>query len=187
MFGINPCWFNWADSREATSNYWWQFVTWSTPGDSHHDPRLYGHFLLVDQKPQDIEQGLRLAYPDLDKRTVMIQTDSGFLVFRNGRKEQQSYRDKVDAEVREAQARMKKLTDLFAGGQTPDAYVKQQIETQGQAIQKIIEGLGEKKDVGLGQLSATRQELGKVSQALDDLYWRTKQGLMLAALPALKK
>jgi len=185
MFGINPCWFNWADSRDGKGEkYWWQFVTWSTHGDSHHDPRLYGRFILVDKRPRDTEAGLRLALPDLDKRRVLVQTRDGFLVFDRGRKTRLSYLDKVRAEVASARNAWKRLSDLLA--RAPAAVKKgrsaKRLADHGGQCTAIEKELAAKTSLTAAELKAYRGRLAKITEALDLAYWRAKQECLLTAL-----
>jgi len=186
MFGINPCWFNWADTRENhPGKYWWQFLTWSTHGDSHHDPRLYGRFLLVEEKPKDLVSGLRLAYPDLDKRTVMIQTPDGFTTVQNGAVATQSYLEKLREELDRARAARARLGTLAGGADQPAlvARMRSLWSSQEETLKKLETELDAKTVVNMGDLRRYRADLAKVADALDNAYWRTKQELFLQDLP----
>lgn len=178
MFGINPCWFNWADSRADLGpkrSYWWQFTTWSTHGAGHDNARLYGHFMLVDKKPEDMEKGLRLAYPDLDKRTVMIQTDRGYMVFRNGKKEEQSYDVRLRTEAQSARTAWQKLADLHAGRKiAPGPNVKQMMAKNDEALKTIEQALAGTQRLGPAEVGAHRQVLAGLSDELNDAFWRAK-------------
>jgi len=186
MFGINPCWFNWADTREnSPGKYGWQFLTWSTHGDSHHDPRLYGRFLLVEEKPQDLVSGLRLAYPDLDKRTVMIQTPDGFTTVRNGAVATQSYLEKLREDLDRARAARARLATLTGDDaqQKIVARMRSLWAAQEETLGKLETDLGAKAGVNLGDLRRYRADLAKVADALDNAYWQTKQEMFLQGLP----
>ena len=184
MFGLNPCWFNWSDKREYIEGYWWQYMTWSTHGDSHHDPRLYGRFILVEEKPKSLEAGLRLAFPDLEKRHIMIQTADGYLVFKNGKSILQSYDVQVREDARNARATLQRVKELFARKKTSRVgYIrKSALPKHEGALSKIEKDLASGKKLGRGALAAHRKALAKLAGQLDDLYWRVKQDVLLTAL-----
>jgi hypothetical protein len=141
----------------------------------------------VDEKPQDLEQGLRLAYPDLDKRTVMIQTPNGFLVFRNGKKEQQSYDERIRTEAGEARDLLKKTAALYeeAGSSVPKG-TQGQLDKQDEALKKVEGDLSGPTGMTASQRTADRAALAAISSALEDLYWRCKTDLLLASLGTQK-
>ena len=185
MFGINPCWFNWADSRENSDKYWWQFMTWSTHGDSHHDPRLYGRFILVEEEPKSLEEGLRLAFPDLEKRSVMIQTDKGYLVFRDGKRDLESYEVRVVGELKEAQEQLQKVSALLTGGKTTHlkSHFEKVLTESVESLTKVGKELAEKEGtLNLGQIQGYRNEIGKAAEQLDNAYWRVRQDILLTSL-----
>ena len=185
MFGINPCWFNWADSRARDGKrYWWQFVTWSTHDESHHDPRLYGRFILVEEKPESLEAGLRLAFPDLDRRKVMIQTADGFLVFEKGKSRVQTQDAQVRKEAQAARAAVERVKALFADNKTTSvSYIsKTALPQQEEALRKVEEGLAAAGKPTRGQLSAWRRELAEVSGKVENLHWRVKTDVLLTSL-----
>jgi hypothetical protein len=185
MFGINPCWFNWADTREEAPTYWWQFMTWSTHGDSHHDPRLYGRFILVKDEPKSLEEGLRLAFPDLDKRSVMIQTDQGYLVFRQGKQSLESYDVRVLNELKAAQTRLSEVSDALAKNKITHGkdYFEKLLKDSEESLSKTQKELLERKGaLNLGQLQGNRNEVAKAFEQLDDLYWRVRQDALLTSL-----
>ena len=186
MFGMNPCWFNWADSRDNGEEYWWQNMTWSTHGDSHHDPRLYGRFILVEDQPQTLEDGLRLAFGDLDARSLMIQSADGFLLFQNGKSQLQSYDLQVRRETEAARALLKRVTDLCAAGNTSGSgpIQKNLLPAQEEALKTIETALGSGDALSRGALAGFRRDLGTILSALDDAYWHVKQDVLLTALEA---
>jgi len=185
MFGINPCWFNWADTRENSDKYWWQFMTWSTHGDSHHDPRLYGRFILVEEEPKSLVEGLRLAFPDLEKRSVMIQTDKGYLVFRDGKRNLESYDVRVVGELKEAKEQLTKVSALLAEGKTTHlkSHFEKTLKESQESLTKIEKELAEKKgSLNLGQIQGYRNEIGKAAEQLENAYWRVRQDILLTSL-----
>ncbi len=185
MFGLNPCWFDWADSLAGDGEkYWWQFVTWSTHDDSHHDPRLYGRFVLVDQAPKNLETGLRLAFPDLDQRTVMIQTPDGYLVFDKGKSRTVGFDVQVRQEAKDARALCDRVKALFDTGNPRNSghYQKTLIPEQEAALAKIEQELAGDGDLSRGRISAMRTELGDILRKLDDAYWTVRQDVLLSSL-----
>ena len=184
MFAMNPCWFNWADTRENTEDYWWQFQTWSTHGDSHHDPRLYGRFILVEKEPDDIEAGLRLAMPDLDDRRVMIQTDEGYLVLEKGRKTLQPYDEQVRAEAKHAREDWNRVQTLLKGSGTTfsRSIEKTVLPAQEEPLRAVEEALRAGAKLSRGELAGHRKTLAEVASAVGDAYWRVKQDVMLTGL-----
>ena len=101
---MNPCRFrfNKTDTMldgSKTADDITQFLSWSTQGGDHQDVRAYGKCILVNDKPATVAEGLKLAYPDLDKRTVLVQTGDGFAVFDHGKQYKQSYLEKAVTEL----------------------------------------------------------------------------------------
>lgn len=190
MFGINPCWFNWADSRNRDGErYWWQFVTWSTHGDSHHDPRLYGRFILVENKPESQEAGLRLAFPDLENRTVMIQTGDGLVVFDHGEKSVRHYDQQAKTELRETQELYEEVSGLLKTGNTlhagrllSAALEKQKTALDGAEKESLAQAVPDRASV-----ARLRRNLAGIRQQLEDAKWRIKQDILLTTLEQVKK
>jgi len=185
MLGINPCWFNWADSKAADGKtYWWQYVTWSTHDDSHHDPRLFGRFILVDRKPKALEDGLRLAFPDLEEHSLMIQTAEGLLIFRDGKSELVTYGTQVRQEAQTARAALDRIRELLGGGPTSHSghITDKVIPEQEQALVKMEAALASRDKLSRGTLAAFRKELATIAGTLDDAYWRVKQDALLTGL-----
>ena len=185
MFGINPCWFDWADSRAKDGKrYWWQFATWSTHDDSHHDPRLYGRFILVDKKPENLEAGLRLAFPDLEKRRVMIQTADGLLVFEEGKSRLVTYDSQVREEAVAVRASLQRVKGLFAENKTTfmGHIQKTVLPQQEEALKKIESTLAAEQKLERGVVADCRRELAEISKQLDDAYWRARSDVLLTAL-----
>jgi|GEM_PF-6680185 hypothetical protein len=183
MFGINPCWFNWADTREDASNYWWQYVTWSTHNDSHHDPRLYGRFILVEKKPESIRDGLRLAFPDLGKRVITLQTTDGFISFAHGNETFESYADRVKTELASLKDKGEKCASLFAGNEKlAQSVYKGQLDKIIEGIYGVEKEINEQKEMSIGQLRAYRTKISELMKNTEDLFWRTKQHVLLLSL-----
>lgn len=184
MFGINPCWFNWADTRKAAEHYWWQFLTWSTHGDSHHDPRLYGRFVLVEERPEGLREGLRLAFPDLQDRTVMIQTPEGFTVFREGRRETVRFDELIRREARAAREEVDRLKALFETGETSRmGHVRENIlPEQEKALREVEARLDSDVPLGPGELAMLRKTISEIADSVNKHYWRVKQDVLLSGL-----
>ena len=184
MFGINPCWFNWADTRQAADHYWWQYLTWSTHGDSHHDPRLFGRFVLVEERPDSLREGLKLAFPDLKKRTVMIQTAEGFTVFREGKRETVKFEELIRREARDAREDVNRLEALFETGNTSRmGYVQKKVlPEQEEALKEVEKRLNSKAPLGPGELTALRKKLSEITGMVNKFYWRVKQDVLLTTL-----
>lgn len=185
MFGLNPCWFDWADSKNRDGKtYWFQYVTWSTHNDSHHDPRLFGRFILVNDEPKDLTAGLRLAFPDLEKRALMIQTPDGYLVYRHGKSSFQPYDQQVRSEAKKARAALDRVRALFAPGQTSrSGYVQKNVLPKQEAeLKKIEQTLAAQKKLTRKIVNTYRKSLAEINEKLDDLYWRVKQDVLLTAI-----
>ena len=185
MFGINPCWFDWADSRARDGKrYWWQFVTWSTHDDSHHDPRLYGRFILVDRKPESLEAGLRLAFPDLEKRRLLIQTSDGFLVFEDGKSTLLTYDTQVRRELDETQAALQRVEKALTEDRTSQTghIEKNVLPKQKEAVRQVQQALASEEGLTRGALAGLRKDLAEARKALEDAYWTVKQDALLTGL-----
>jgi len=186
MFGINPCWFNWADSREGSEGYWWQFVTWSTHGDSHHDPRLYGRFILVERKPRNIVEGLKLAFPDLEKRTITIQAPEGFISFIKGKAKFQTYAEKVEEEMEAFKNMVNKCASLVSENKTclQNTYLKKLFDDNIKLANDIEQEINSQRRLSIAKFREFHTRINQLYENLDSLYWRMKQHILLINLPA---
>jgi hypothetical protein len=189
MFGINPCWFNWSDTREyGDGGYWWQFTTWSTHGDSHHDPRLYGRFILVDKEPESLKEGLKLAYPDLEKQTLMIQSSDGYIIFKDGKSRLLRFDEQVKSEAADTRQKIDTIQKLLADNKTTAvAYIQKNVmPTKDKALVEIEAGL-KKPKLSRGEITSYRKTLAELLGSLDDLEWKVRQDILLTSLPATVK
>jgi hypothetical protein len=185
MFGMNPCWFDWADSRAGDGErYWWQYVTWSTHDDSHHDPRLYGRFILVDKEPATLEEGLRLAFPDLDKRSIMIQTDDGLLVMAQGKRTLRPYDAQARAETAAARALWNDVEALAGDNEAAGIghFVQNVLPEQDAKLKEVEAALADADSLSRGAVAQARRSIAKIRRTLEDTKWRIKERVLLSGL-----
>lgn len=187
IFGMNPCRFRFDKSgvRDDGQPYdhVTQFLTWSTQGGDHHDVRLYGKCILVAEPPASVAAGLQLAFPDLDKRTVMVQTGTGFDVLDHGKAYQQSYLERARTELAAAQAVAARFRETLAiqapptvGQKHYETYAKPHMEK----LAAMATGLAGKQQLTVAELNTTRKELDEISAAIDGFNWDAQRALLLA-------
>jgi len=195
IFGMNPCRFrfNKTDTMldgSKTQDDITQFLSWSTQGGDHHDVRAYGKCILVNAMPATVADGLKLAYPDLDKRTVLVQTGDGFAVFDHGKQYKQSYLEKVTTDLEATRATADKLKNLLADKSPAATQIAQYGQYAGPQLEKldaVAAGLQGKAQITAAEMNTARKDLQVVNGALDDMYWNAQRILLLAEGTAREK
>lgn len=153
---------------------------WATQGGDHSDVRRYGKIVFVEKKPENLVDGLRLAYPDLDTRRIFVQTATEYNVVEKGRVSRESYIDKA----RKALAGTQKLLDRI------DALVREPAPagsftwtTNGIAGHRADYLAAKAKidaaascDIAL--LTEITEGTQKWDSAIDIIYWNTLQKLL---------
>ena len=192
MFGAEPArmrfWKIWypkagTDLKPDATKDAMGVLGWSTQGLTHHNAALYGKCILVDKTPKNPVDGLRLAYPDLDKRTIYVQTDSEYVVVDHGKESRLSYLAKGKEYVAGCEKLLKRLDDFVASvGEPPVKNLFKGI------LDRIAKPRGEFSAMKEKTLAAERLDIAAVSElerkskewtkAFDTAYWQCVRDLM---------
>jgi len=187
IFGMNPCRFRFdmKGTRDdgQLSEHVTQFLSWSTQGGDHHDARAFGKCILVEKQPSSIADGLKLAFPDLDRRTVMVQTGNGFYTLDHGRQLEISYLDKLKEELTLTQISAKKLQDTLILTAPPSVNMKQYAEWTKPQLDKLAtmtNKIGSYNQITVSEMNTIRKELEGIRNSLENYYWIVQRALLLA-------
>lgn len=192
IFGMEPArirlWKTWYpkpgsglppdSTREAMA-----VLGWSTQGQTHHNAELYGKCVLVEKTPKNPVDGLRLAYPDLDRRTIYVQTDSEYVVVDHGRESRLSYLAKGKECIAGCGAKLKRLDDFVASITEPPRK-----GFFGDVLRRISSQRGEYETARSNVLAAAKLDIAAVSElerknkawdaAFENAYWECVRNLM---------
>lgn len=185
IFGMNPCRFrfNKIEKRDDgfISKHVTQFLSWSTQGGDHHDPRKYGKCILVEKKPDSIEAGLKLAFPDLNKRKILIQTKYGFDVFDRGKHYKTTYPGKLKEELKPVNYLCEKLNSIINKDVIKKyKYLTKQAEKYIQENTEIKKEINSLKNVSVASFNDYRKKISHVSENINRIYWQMKRILLLS-------
>ena len=121
IFAMEPVRMRWGKwlfpkpgKKSPEGDGWAQVLAWAMQGRSHHRTNEYGKFILVDEMPSDPAAGLRLAYPDLDRRTIYVETPGEYLVVDKGKASRLSFLDKGRELLKAPSAALKRY-EQFVG------------------------------------------------------------------------
>jgi len=184
MFGANPVRFRFTKSGVRDdgkkSDQVTQFLTWANQGGDHHDVRQFGKCILVDKMPASVEDGLKLTYPDLAKRTLMIQTQQGFDIFEKGKMHNLSYLDAVKKDLKGTEEIAVKAEEALAKDiKLAKSYLAKPIAENREKLDIVKKEIQQKTTVSVGELNKLRKELGDIGAIFDRSYWVLQRKLLL--------
>ena len=161
-FGINVARFRFVGGPA-------EFYTWSNHGASHHHASLFGTVILVSGEVENLESGLRIAYPDLDKRSFLIPLADGYLVLDKGRRSNVSYKELVVREVRQVVAR-------FGEAEVLAKSLNSQKATE--ALRKGVSGLeaetAKHESMDAALMRKLRKQAGELMVKIDKELWNLR-------------
>lgn len=101
IFGVEPARFRYEkelfdkNTGASLAKNRGQWLAWGAQGTSHQRPGAYGKVVFVEKTPASVAEGLKLAYPDLDRRVIYVQTGGEYAVFDRGKVSTLGYREKA--------------------------------------------------------------------------------------------
>ena len=189
IFGLEPARFRYnkaiydkVDGSEMAKNQG-QWLAWGAQGKNHHNADGYGKVIFVDKKPATVAEGLKLAYPDLDKRTILVQTGSEYAVFDHGKVSTLTYGEKAKALVEET-GRLAARYEAFLGEVSNVVWKASANAVKGTlkevaAYRKLAEEVAARQEFDIGFIGELEKKCGKWDGQLDKDYWALVRDAML--------
>ena len=152
-----------------------QWLGWGSQGKNHHNADGYGKVIFVEKKPASVAEGLKLAYPDLEKRTILVQTGSEYAVFDHGRSSTLTYAAKAK-ELMAATAKLAARYTAFADEVSNVVWKSSngQMKKTAKELAAFAEEerkLAETKEVGIALIGDLEKKTEKWNEAFDAAYW----------------
>ena len=163
-----------------------QIYAWGTQGVWHQTKERFGKCILVEKNPTDLVAGLRLAYPDLDKRTVRIRSTDGFLAVKGGKITNESYAGKCESLLKDARTALKRLDPIVGISDAQLAPAKAVVAGAKKFVEKTLVDVAaaEKEVVGKSVTSVvldrTEKQTAAWIAAVDRTYCESLCKLLLA-------
>lgn len=171
-----------ASDRTPTSVRFAEIFCWANRKESQHSTR-HGRGIFVESEPANVVEGLRLSYPDLDRRKVMVQTDKAYVVVENGKPSELGYLDKARQLAAEALKKYSRIADLTNAVPEPvkGLYARCFAAVNGECAK--IAGKGREyaaaASCDVGELAAFGELAAKFETAVDNAYYAALRQLML--------
>lgn len=108
-FRLNKNFYKQSDHSPIQIGRAMQVMGWS---GSVHGDLTSSRVILVDKTPGSVIEGLKVSYPDLEKREILVQTDDSYIVVKGGALSEQKYIDKSRALAAEAKPAWDRLVAL---------------------------------------------------------------------------
>ncbi|MHC4886101.1 MAG: sugar-binding protein [Planctomycetota bacterium] len=177
LFGMNPARFRFNKQGErddgVKKDKVTQFLSWSTQGGDHHNVGQFGKCILVNKKPANLRAGLALAFPDLNERTIMIQTPKGFTVFDKGKA-------KAVEELTAVEAAARQTATFINDPAIKNPYMRKPFTEAEAKLKAIRAETAALKVISAATLSSIRARLGALRTTIDRTFWVSKRQLLLA-------
>ena len=194
VFGMEPARFRWHHQlyhldgtpvdRGDGSMHDLSVLGWGTQGTWHKRLSRFGKCILVERRPKDIVEGLRVAYPDLDRREVRIRGGDGYLKIENGTVSHESYLAKCRSLAEESKAALATLDPLLAIDDKAVAWQVKSVEKfRAETLAKIAAletSYAERKSADVGCLDKAEKEAEATKKAVESCYYRTLLAMMTA-------
>ena len=140
--------------------------------------------IFVDKMPASVVEGLALAYPDLDSRKVMVQTDKAYVVVENGKTSELGYLDKARALVAETEQAYGRLWALTNAVPEPKkGFYKANFKSALADLEKLTKkrtAFAQATACDVGELDALVAESAKMKANVETVYYATLRALMVA-------
>ena len=172
-----------ATTHEPTQVRHVQDFCWANRKETQHSTR-HGRGILVVDEPANVVEGLKLSYPDLDSRTVLVQTEKAYVVVENGKTSELGYLDKARAlaeETLKAYAKLDALTNAV-----PEPKKGLYARCFAQATKDRADLLARRADYlkatacDVGELATFEENAAKWTREIDNAYYAALRQLMLA-------
>ena len=180
IFGFEPARFRFdkqifnADGTEASPKSG-MFLGWGSQGGSHHEPNRYGKVILVEKKPASVPEGLKLAYPDLSERRILVQSGSEYAVFDCGKTSTLTYEQKARELVATTAKNAKRYCDfLNEVSNVVWSACKGSIDNTRKTLKEfdvMRTNVAARTTFDIGFLGDLEKKCGKWDTALDNGYW----------------
>jgi len=184
IFGMNPCRFRFDKIGKRDdgfiSEHVTQFLSWSTQGGDHHDPKEYGKCIFVDKKPSSTEEGLQMAFSDLKKRKILIQTKNGFEVFDHGKHYKTTYMENLKDDLHRTMNISEKVNLIIKKLPSKNNYIIRGVKEKSSELSLIEKEINSTNNITIGQFKSYRKKLENLSTYFNDIYWRIKRILLLS-------
>ena len=172
-----------AVTKEPTSVNYVLVHGWCARERSQHST-INGRGIFVEDEPANVVDGLRLSYPDLDSRTVLVQTDDKYVVVRNGKTSELGYVEKARELLADALAKCDAVTSVSNGIPEPSKGFYRRCFSEVTAnrakVEEKIDSLKGVKTCDVGLLTAVTDQCAKWARAAEDARWTTIRNLMFA-------
>ena len=180
IFGFEPARFRFdkqifnADGTEASPKSC-MFLGWGSQGGSHHEPNRYGKVIFVEKKPASVPEGLKLAYPDLNERRILVQSGSEYAVFDCGKTSTLTYEQKARELVDTTAKNAKRYCDfLNEVSNVVWSACKGSIDNVRKTLKEfdvMRTNVAARTTFDIGFLGDLEKKCGKWDAALDNGYW----------------
>lgn len=192
IFGMEPTrfrfdkvWYTAADGKDARTlsealprgvNHI-NIYGWGTQGVWHKQIDRFGKCILVDKKPTDLISGLKIAFPDLDKRTIRIRGNDGYLAIQGGKTFNETYFAKCNSLLAEARESLKKLDPILSITDTkfpgPINAAKAFVTKTTNEIQIAENELKAAGSADAARLDKLEKSIAKWTVAVESTYYKT--------------
>jgi len=167
-FGINVARFRFTGGKA-------EFYTWSNHGTNHQHVSLFGTVILVGGQVDQLEGGLRLAYPDLDERSFLVPQADGYLVFEKGRRSKVTYRELVERELRQVGENLMQTNRVTSAAdrQKEAAALQEQFANLEAALAKLAV-------LDATQMRALRKQAKELRDKIEKMNWNLRIAALFA-------
>jgi len=189
IFGFEPCRFRmnktlYRPDGSVLAKNAGMWLGWGSQGKSHHQPQGYAKIVLVESKPASVEAGLRLAYPDLDRRTILVQTGSEYAVFERGKSSTLPYAEKAKSlmdETRQLAQRYEKFASEVSNvvWKTSEWQMKQTAKTLAEFHNLDIRDGDVASTLTAARIGELEKKTSAWNAAFDSAYWSLVRDAMM--------
>ena len=190
IFGVEPARFRYEkelfdkNTGASLGKNRGQWLAWGAQGTSHQRPGAYGKVVFVEKTPATVAEGLKLAYPDLDRRTILVQTGSEYAVFDRGKVSTLTYAEKARqlfAETAGAVAHYERfLGEVSNVVWKASAYAIGRTRKEIADFRALAAAATERKEVDIGFIGELEKKCGKWNGQFETAYWELVRDTMLA-------
>ncbi|MBO7720916.1 MAG: beta-galactosidase trimerization domain-containing protein [Kiritimatiellae bacterium] len=189
IFGLEPARFRYSKTiydrfdgsvRSKNSGQW---LAWGSQGGNHHNPDGYGKVIFVEKMPKNVAEGLKLAYPDLEKRRILVQTGKEYAVFDHGRESTLTYAAKAK-ELIEGTGRLAARYRAFAAEVSNVVWRANPGDMRNSekilaAFEAAKTNLAAASAVDIAMIGDLEKKTGSWKVSLDDAYWKLVRNAMM--------
>jgi hypothetical protein len=161
-----------------------QFLCWNGQGGSHHDLQQFATAILVGPgTTTTVRDALRLAYPDIDQRSLRLCRSDGYTILDRGQACDLSFAEIVQREAIETRGRLDEAARAVAKAEMSDQARKsfqQALDAERSQVEKAMaETTAAAGSVTFVTCRAALDKLRSIATRLAQLDWQVK-ALVLA-------